>query len=126
MVKVFCPSPSRMALPTLQHGVSETGERFARIVLHPKQMDVLQEAPECLYLNGPPGTGKTLMLVLQASGWLLQGHKVLAYTSYTFVSISTSLGRYYSVTPTFYMLLECPSSTSRYLHVLAVQNGTSP
>ncbi|XP_025090196.1 uncharacterized protein LOC112561749 isoform X2 [Pomacea canaliculata] len=76
MVKVFCPSPSRMALPTLQHGVSETGERFARIVLHPKQMDVLQEAPECLYLNGPPGTGKTLMLVLQASGWLLQGHKV--------------------------------------------------
>nr|KAG5704127.1 hypothetical protein BaRGS_009657 [Batillaria attramentaria] len=61
---------------TLGEAVSECGERLVRIVLTPAQLDLLNRAPDVVYLTGPPGTGKTLVLILIGLVWLRQGHDV--------------------------------------------------
>ncbi|XP_070179083.1 uncharacterized protein [Littorina saxatilis] len=54
-------------------GVAETAKRFAPadIILHPTQLDVLQnELSPLVFVCGPPGTGKSLVLILKAIDWI--------------------------------------------------------
>lgn len=80
-VTVHCPSLPRRAasqrssLRSTGDGVAETARRFAPsdIMLHPKQVALLNKQQPFLYVAGPPGTGKTIVLVLKALEWLRQG-----------------------------------------------------
>lgn len=75
---MHCQSVPRLALSshselrTLGEGVKETANRFAPvdIVLHPEQVDVLNESKPRVFISGPPGTGKSLLLLLKALDWL--------------------------------------------------------
>ncbi|KAK7096338.1 uncharacterized protein [Littorina saxatilis] len=54
-------------------GVAETANRFAPadIVLHPTQLDVLNnKLSPLVFVCGPPGTGKSLVLILKAIDWI--------------------------------------------------------
>ena len=75
-VTVHCPVPPRVEVRTLWEAVSEIGERLARLVLTPGQLDILTRAPDMVCLVGPPGTGKTVVLVMVGLQWLRQGHDV--------------------------------------------------
>nr|KAG5706698.1 hypothetical protein BaRGS_005768 [Batillaria attramentaria] len=50
-------------------GVHECSFRFTRMILHPHQVDILNEHPPLVWLCGPPGTGKTLVLAVRATDW---------------------------------------------------------
>lgn len=75
---VNCPVTPRLAhqaeIRTLGQGVAETARRFAPvdIVLHPKQVDLLNNSDQMVFITGPPGTGKTLVLLLKGLDWLRQ------------------------------------------------------
>ena len=77
-VSVFCSSCPRLGhhpnVRTEGEAVSETAWRFTRLVLHPKQVTVMQNSDPMVFLTGPPGTGKTLMLVLKGLDWLRLGN----------------------------------------------------
>ena len=81
-VQVHCPIVPRLAqsseLRTLGEGVRETANRFAPvdIVLHPKQVDALNESERLVFVAGPPGTGKTLLLLMKGLDWLREGKHV--------------------------------------------------
>lgn len=75
-VNIHCLTPPRLEIRTQGDAVSETGERLARIVLTPKQVDLLNRSPPRVVLVGPPGTGKTVVLLLQGLSWLQRGHTV--------------------------------------------------
>ena len=81
---MHCPFHPRLAkssyseLRTLGEGVKETANRFAPvdIVLHPEQVDVLNESEPRVFISGPPGTGKSVLLLLKALDWLRIGKHV--------------------------------------------------
>ena len=81
---MHCQSVPRLALSshselrTLGEGVKETANRFAPvdIVLHPEQVDVLNESEPRVFISGPPGTGKSVLLLLKALDWLRIGKHV--------------------------------------------------
>ncbi|XP_076447269.1 uncharacterized protein LOC143284478 isoform X2 [Babylonia areolata] len=75
-VTVQCSVPPRLQIRTQGDAVSFLGETFARLVLTPEQVGLLNRAPRRVYIKGPPGTGKTVTLVLMGVKWLLQGHDV--------------------------------------------------
>lgn len=56
--------------------MSEAGDRIARIVLVPEQIELLNASPPRVFIVGPPGTGKTVCLILQGLVWLKRGHDV--------------------------------------------------
>ena len=75
---MFCSSLPRLGhhpdTRTEGEAVSETAWRLTRLVLHPKQVTVMQNSDPMVFLTGPPGTGKTLMLVLKGLDWLRHGN----------------------------------------------------
>ncbi|XP_070184129.1 uncharacterized protein [Littorina saxatilis] len=79
-VTVYCSSQPRLArahrpdVRTAGEGVEETASRFTPvdIVLHPKQVDVLNNQGELVFLTGPPGTGKSLILLCKGLFWVRQ------------------------------------------------------
>ncbi|XP_070175846.1 uncharacterized protein [Littorina saxatilis] len=87
-VTVYCSSQPRLARahrPDVRmagEGVEETASRFAPvdIVLHPKQVDVINNQGELVFLTGPPGTGKSLMLLLKGLEWVRQQKHVQVVT----------------------------------------------
>ncbi|XP_070177871.1 uncharacterized protein [Littorina saxatilis] len=59
-------------------GVAETANRFAPadIILHPTQLDVLNnKLSPLVFVCGPPGTGKSLVLILRAIDWIQNKRK---------------------------------------------------
>nr|KAG5685807.1 hypothetical protein BaRGS_001219 [Batillaria attramentaria] len=86
-VRIFCITPPPLhhgsLVRSLGEGVKETSRRFTRIVLHPKQLDTLQQNLPLVYLCGPPGTGKTLVLVVRAIDWLNQSYDVHVLSTHT-------------------------------------------
>nr|KAG5697825.1 hypothetical protein BaRGS_016087 [Batillaria attramentaria] len=42
------------------------------VALYPQQVDLINQAPDLVYLAGPPGTGKTLTAVIMSLEWLRQ------------------------------------------------------
>lgn len=75
-VEIFCLTVPRIYLRSEGDAVSETGNRFVQIVLHPDQADALHQDQPRVFLCGPPGTGKTVVLTLRALKWLKDGHVV--------------------------------------------------
>ena len=63
--------------------MSETGNRFVKVVLNPDQVDALDRNQPRVFLCGPPGTGKTLVLCLRALKWLKDGHVVSVVSTWT-------------------------------------------
>ena len=57
-VAVHCSSPPRVEVRTEGEAVQELGQRIARLVLTPQQIDLLNKDPALLFINGPPGTGR--------------------------------------------------------------------
>lgn len=75
-VDIFCITVPRLELRTEGQAVSETGERVARLVLFPEQVELLNLSPLRVFLSGPPGTGKTIMLILQGLNCLQRDYDV--------------------------------------------------
>ncbi|KAL8560554.1 hypothetical protein ACOMHN_018954 [Nucella lapillus] len=67
----------RKEVRTLGQAISETGDRFASLLLLPRHREVL-EGPDhrLLHLAGPPGAGQTLVLVLKGAQWAREGRHV--------------------------------------------------
>jgi len=78
-VKVACTSLPRLHLDvrTEGQGVEETAWQFTRLVLHPRQLAVLNDSTQRLvFLAGPPGCGKSTVLTLKGLDWLRRGKHV--------------------------------------------------
>jgi len=78
-VKVACTSLPRLHLDvrTEGQGVAHTAWRFTQLVLHPRQLAVLNDSTQRLvFLAGPPGCGKSTVLFLKALDWLRRGKHV--------------------------------------------------
>ncbi|XP_025100570.1 uncharacterized protein LOC112567904 isoform X2 [Pomacea canaliculata] len=76
-VKVRCITEPRVSIKTLDQAVAIVGDCYtAHIVLHPKQLKLLQSSFPRVFIAGPPGTGKTVVLLLKATEWLLHGNNV--------------------------------------------------
>ncbi|KAL8595387.1 hypothetical protein ACOMHN_024086 [Nucella lapillus] len=79
-------------LRTRGQGVGEVGDRFARVMLTPRQVGVLHSGPPLTFLTGPPGTGKTVGLVLKGLQWLRAGgHVHVCSTWYKSLAASCSI-----------------------------------
>lgn len=82
-VEVYCVTAPRLQIKTEWEGVSETGERMARLVLLPEEVELLNRSPRRVFLTGPPGTGKTVLLILQGLNWLQRGYDVHVVSSWS-------------------------------------------
>lgn len=72
-----CITEPRVSIKTLDQAVAIVGDCYtAHIVLHPKQLELLQSSFPRVFIAGPPGTGKTVVLLLKAIEWLLHGNNV--------------------------------------------------
>jgi hypothetical protein len=83
-VKVACTTLPRLHadMRTEGEGVAETGWLYTRLVLHPRQLAILNtpQAP-LVFLTGPPGCGKSLTLLMKGLHWLGQGQRVLVVST---------------------------------------------
>lgn len=82
-VEIHCITSPRLELRTEGEGVSETGERMARLVLFPDQVAILNASLPKVFLIGPPGTGKTVVLILKGLSWLQHGHDVMVLSPWS-------------------------------------------
>ena len=124
-ITVHCPVPPRVQVRTLGEAVSEIGERLARLVLTPGQLDILTRAPDMVCLSGPPGTGKTVVLVMVGLQWLRQGHDVhVVCTSLAAIAVSRLI--YHQLTMT---LREDPTTPPTagtvHFHLFDLHSGDS-
>ena len=97
-VQVHCSSTPRLAcaprskIRTREEGVTETARRFTPvdIVLHPRQVSILNDDEPLVCLCGPPGTGKSLVLFVRALDWLTRCEKPVHVVSTSDTSVGVS------------------------------------
>ncbi|XP_070206743.1 uncharacterized protein [Littorina saxatilis] len=98
-VSIHCVVPPRVEVRTEGEAVSELGRRLARLVLTPKQLDLIIRSPRLICITGPPGTGKTVVLILMGLKWLLDGHNVHVISTRP-ASLASSQVMYYQLNMT--------------------------
>nr|KAG5699794.1 hypothetical protein BaRGS_013514 [Batillaria attramentaria] len=69
---------------TQSDAIAQTGLKMARLMLHPKQIELVkQTTPPSVFLIGPPGTGKSVVLAMKGLVWRKERRHVHLISSHS-------------------------------------------